>query len=174
MFVTAGKPVVVEKPCCVSAKGAKRLAALAAEKRVFVMQGLWTRFLPAVRAARKLVLEDRAIGDVVSVHADFGFVSNDDAATSRACVARAAAAREKSSRLCRARARASRISSQNLRLSKNAAFSFSSSLASRRYVRELGGGSLLDIGIYPLSFCSLAYGGFSFLSMVLGEGRRRG
>ena len=86
--------------------------------------------------------------------------------------ARAATARGKSSRL--SRARATRLSSQNLRLSRNAALSFSSSLASRRYVRELGGGSLLDIGIYPLSFCSLAYGGFSFLSMVLGEGRRRG
>ena len=47
----------------------------------FLMEGMWTRFFPAVRHARQLIA-DGAIGSVVHVQADFGFVC-DDPLTSR-------------------------------------------------------------------------------------------
>lgn len=40
------------------------------------MEGMWTRFFPAMVKARKLV-EDGVVGDVVAVHSDFGFNGND-------------------------------------------------------------------------------------------------
>jgi len=41
------------------------------------MEGMWTRFFPAVVKAKELVASG-AIGRVVAVHADFGFVCGDD------------------------------------------------------------------------------------------------
>lgn len=46
-----------------------------ARNRLF-LEGMWTRFFPAVEAARHLVASG-AIGKVVALHADFGFNSSD-------------------------------------------------------------------------------------------------
>lgn len=45
-------------------------------EKVFLMEGMWTRFFPAVVKAKEL-LASGAIGRVVAVHADFGFVCGD-------------------------------------------------------------------------------------------------
>ena len=48
------------------------MAALAQRKKVFLMEALWTRFLPTTQKILELIQSD-AIGRVVSVKADFGF-----------------------------------------------------------------------------------------------------
>jgi predicted dehydrogenase len=47
------------------------IAAAARERGVFVMEAMWTRFQPAIVAARELIA-DGAIGDVRQVQADLG------------------------------------------------------------------------------------------------------
>lgn len=103
-----GKAVLCEKPFAVNARQAQNMISRARENKVFLMEAMWTRFLPAVQKAMELV-KAGAIGRVRHISADFGFNSqvNPD---------------------------------------------------SRLYDLKLAGGSLLDVGIYPLSFCSLVYG----------------
>lgn len=73
----AGKHVLVEKPAALSAKGARRMVAKARDKGLFFMEGMWTRCFPAVRKARELI-NSGAIGEVVSVFADFGWPGDPD------------------------------------------------------------------------------------------------
>jgi predicted dehydrogenase len=70
--VTAGKHVLVEKPFGLSADEAALVFAAATRAGVFVMEALWSRFLPAHVRLRELV-NDGVIGQVVGVHASFGF-----------------------------------------------------------------------------------------------------
>ena len=51
----SGKPVLCEKPMAVSAEEAEALIALSREKKVLLMEAMWTRCLPAVRRAASLV-----------------------------------------------------------------------------------------------------------------------
>lgn len=48
----------------------------AKEKGLFLMEGMWTRFFPAMSKVRELINEG-VIGDVVAVHSDFGFNGDD-------------------------------------------------------------------------------------------------
>ena len=66
MCLDAGKHVLSEKPMVVNSAQAERCIAKAREKKLFLMEGMWTRFFPTTRAVRKLV-KDGAIGKVVSV-----------------------------------------------------------------------------------------------------------
>ena len=72
----AGKHVVLEKPFACTAKDAKYLVDLAKERNLFVMEGMWTRFFPAVQKARD-VLATGIIGDVTLVASDFNFCASD-------------------------------------------------------------------------------------------------
>lgn len=72
----AGKHVVVEKPMALSLDDAKEMVDTARRSRRFLMEGMWTRFFPAVQHARTLIAEG-AIGSVVHVQSDFGFMCND-------------------------------------------------------------------------------------------------
>jgi predicted dehydrogenase len=65
-----GKHVLCEKPMTVSAAETKALIALAEEKKLFLMEGLWTRFLPAIRKINEFIT-DGAIGEVKTVSAQF-------------------------------------------------------------------------------------------------------
>lgn len=103
-----GKNVLVEKPMAMNSKQATQAVALAREKKLFLMEGMWTRFFPAVRFVRE-VLAMNEIGDVHHVSADIGFYFPPD----------------------------------NQRL----------------WDRALGGGGLLDIGIYSLAFVTMVFGG---------------
>jgi predicted dehydrogenase len=67
-----GLPVLCEKPMVMTVTEAERLFAKAADKNLFLMEALWTRFLPAPAKAIELV-KDGAIGDVTGFHADFSF-----------------------------------------------------------------------------------------------------
>ena len=65
----AGKPVLCEKPLATSAEDALEMAREARRRDVLLMEAVWTRHLPAVRAAAEL-LERGAIGRLVAVRGD--------------------------------------------------------------------------------------------------------
>ena len=67
----AGTHVLVEKPFTLTADEASELASLARDRGLFLMEAMWTRFNPAIRAVTALIA-DGAIGDVMTVRADFG------------------------------------------------------------------------------------------------------
>jgi predicted dehydrogenase len=101
-------PVLCEKPFAMNAADARRMVAAARQNRVFLMEALWTRFIPAVNRAFELV-EKGEIGELHTVKADFGFAMPFDA-------------------------------------------------HSRVFNKALGGGSLLDIGIYPALLALFLFG----------------
>jgi predicted dehydrogenase len=104
----AGKHVLLEKPFTLDANQAKALASLAAEKDVFLMEAMWTRFLPNHKTLFEK-LEQGVIGKPLYLLAD-----------------------------------------HNQFLPKD---SFP-----RLYDPLLGGGSLLDLGIYPVSLAHRLFG----------------
>ena len=108
LAIEAGKAALVEKPFMLNAREAEEVVAAARARGTFLMEAMWTRFLPHVVAIRAL-LDAGTIGDVVSVVADHGQWFPEDA-------------------------------------------------AHRLFAPELGGGALLDLGVYPVSFCSLVLG----------------
>ena len=67
-----GKAVLCEKPFTVAAWEAEALVALAREQKLFLMEAMWTRFLPAMRQVRAW-LADGVIGELRQIRADFGF-----------------------------------------------------------------------------------------------------
>ncbi len=69
--IRAGKAVLVEKSFTATVAGATEVIDLARERGVFAMEAMWTRFQPAVVAARELIA-DGAIGEVRQVQADLG------------------------------------------------------------------------------------------------------
>jgi len=68
----SGKPVVCEKPLTMNAWQTEQVINLAREKKVFLMEAMWTRFLPVFRQVERWLAEGR-IGEVQMVHAAFGF-----------------------------------------------------------------------------------------------------
>lgn len=108
LCLDAGKHVLCEKAFTLNAKEAEEMIALARQKKLFLMEAMWTRFLPAVVEIRRL-LGDGIIGEVRAFQADFSFPADFD---------------------------------PNGRL----------------FAPELGGGSLLDLGVYPVSFASMLFG----------------
>jgi len=66
----AGKAVLCEKPLSLNADFVRRMINKAAEKKVFFMEAMWTRFLPAVVQAN-LWLNDGMIGEPRMLRADF-------------------------------------------------------------------------------------------------------
>jgi predicted dehydrogenase len=106
--INAGKAVLVEKPFTINAGEARDLIAAAQSRGTFLMEAMWTRFLPHVIRIREIIAGGR-LGEIRSVIADHGqwFPKNPD---------------------------------------------------HRIYAPVLGGGALLDLGIYPLSFASMIFG----------------
>jgi predicted dehydrogenase len=123
LMLRAGKHVLCEKPFALNEAEAQRMVDEARRQNVFLMEAIWSRFLPAYRSLVEVVGSGR-IGEPLLVEADFGFrrpVDPDD-------------------RLFRA---------------------------------DLGGGGLLDLGIYPLQLCTLLLGPVEHVSAegVIGETR---
>ncbi|KAH8071432.1 D-xylose 1-dehydrogenase [Aureococcus anophagefferens] len=75
-ILEAGKHCVVEKPFACNLADGKKIVDLARRRKVFVMEGMWTRCFPAVEKARELV-DAGAIGAVTAVLSDFGFDAAD-------------------------------------------------------------------------------------------------
>ena len=66
-----GKPALVEKAFTMNASEARILVEAARGKRLFLMEAMWTRFLPHMVEIRRLV-DEGALGEIVTVTADFG------------------------------------------------------------------------------------------------------
>jgi predicted dehydrogenase len=69
--IAAGKAALVEKTFTATVAGAEEIIAAARQRQVFVMEAMWTRFQPAIVAARALI-DDGAIGEVRQLQADLG------------------------------------------------------------------------------------------------------
>ena len=108
LALRAGKHVLVEKPFTMNAAEAEELVAEARARGLFLMEAMWTRFLPHIAEIRRLLAEG-ALGEIVTVTADHGQWFAEDPAF-------------------------------------------------RLFAPELGGGALLDLGIYPVSFASMVLG----------------
>lgn len=96
----AGKHVICEKPMTQTASQAQEVITLAREKQLFLMEGMWSRFLPKSLRVRRWIQEGR-IGELHLMQANIGWKAD---------------------------------KTYNKRL----------------FYPELGGGSLYDIGIYPM------------------------
>ncbi|PVH72480.1 NAD(P)-binding protein [Cadophora sp. DSE1049] len=70
--ISAGKHVLVEKPMALNAAQAAEMIAAARQKGVFLMEGMWTRFMPLTRRFVSLLHEQKAVGDVRRAFCDFG------------------------------------------------------------------------------------------------------
>jgi predicted dehydrogenase len=108
LALNAGKGVFCEKPFTMNRREAEAVVALARSKNLFLMEAMWTRFMPALAEVKRLI----ALGEIGSVHqvvADFGFTAT--------------------------------FGPEH-----------------RVYNPELGGGALLDLGIYPLSIAASLLG----------------
>ncbi|MGJ8641256.1 MAG: Gfo/Idh/MocA family protein [Opitutaceae bacterium] len=68
----AGKHVLCEKPLAVNARQATEMIAKAKAKNLFLMEAMWTRFLPACRQVMDWIEEGR-IGEIHQIEASFGF-----------------------------------------------------------------------------------------------------
>jgi predicted dehydrogenase len=68
----AGKSVLCEKPITISSEESLQLHYLAKEKNLFLMEAMWTYFLPSIIKAKQWVNEGR-IGKIKHIKADFGY-----------------------------------------------------------------------------------------------------
>lgn len=104
LCLEAGKAVLCEKPFTINRTQAEQVIAVARREKRFLMEALWTRFMPALRQAMAWI-DEGAIGEVRMVQANFGFRYD----------------------------------------------------AAPLFDPELGGGSLLDVGIYPITLAHMAF-----------------
>ncbi|MBI4658725.1 MAG: Gfo/Idh/MocA family oxidoreductase [Verrucomicrobia bacterium] len=72
LALSAGKAVLCEKPFALNASEAEEMIASARQKKLFLMEALWTRFFPLMAKLREM-LRQGAIGEVRMLTADFGF-----------------------------------------------------------------------------------------------------
>ena len=71
LMLEHGKHVLCEKPLTLNAKQALKLTTYAKEKGLFLMEALWSRFLPSMQYVRKQV-ESGALGEIQSIDAEVG------------------------------------------------------------------------------------------------------
>jgi len=77
LSLDAGKPVLCEKPFSMNTAEARQMIDLARERKLFLMEALWTRFFPAVREMMRLI-EDGAIGPTRMINVNFGYAGDPD------------------------------------------------------------------------------------------------
>ena len=114
MALGAGKPVLCEKVFAMNHAQATEMVAKAREKKLLLMEAMWTRSLPHIRRIREIV-SSGVIGKVISIQADHGQW-------------------------------------------------FAADPKFRLFAPELGGGALLDLGIYPVSFAHMILGAPSHIT----------
>lgn len=70
-MLQAGKHVLCEKPLCVNYDETKKLVEFARKKKLFLMEGVWSRCFPAYEKAKEII-QNGDIGEVRFCHATFG------------------------------------------------------------------------------------------------------
>lgn len=108
MALRAGKGVLCEKAFTINRREGAEVVALARANKLFLMEAMWTRFMPALAEVRRIIASGE-IGPVHSLSADFGFTATQGP-------------------------------------------------EHRVFNPALGGGALLDLGIYPLSIAAALLG----------------
>jgi predicted dehydrogenase len=66
------KAVLCEKPMAMNEGQLREMVELARKKNLFLMEGMWTRFLPVIQQVKDW-LRKKTIGDVRILSSDFGF-----------------------------------------------------------------------------------------------------
>ena len=74
LCLEAGKGVLCEKPMAINARQVKEMIDCARAEKKFLMEAMWTRFLPAIVKVREWLAEG-TIGEPRMLTADFGFRS---------------------------------------------------------------------------------------------------
>lgn len=69
LALSAGKPVLCEKPFAVNAIEARSMAEASLKNDLLLMEAMWTRYLPHIQKVRELINE---LGEIYSVIADHG------------------------------------------------------------------------------------------------------
>ena len=108
LYLASGKHVLCEKPMALNAEQVAEMADAARAADRFLMEAIWSRFLPSYRILRS-VLDEGRIGEVLHVEASFGFRMAVDP-------------------------------------------------AHRLFDLNIGGGALLDLGIYPVHLAHFVLG----------------
>jgi predicted dehydrogenase len=70
--IEAGMPVLVEKPLTANLGQAREIQSAARSGNVFVMEAMWSRYLPAIQAVRRAI-RDGAIGTVKRIEAELAW-----------------------------------------------------------------------------------------------------
>ncbi len=70
--IRAGKSVLCEKPFALNLKQAQEIVYAARQQRVFCMEGMWTRFIPAVVEAKRWI-DSGSIGAIHMVQGNFAY-----------------------------------------------------------------------------------------------------
>lgn len=70
-------PVLCEKPLALNEKQVKGLVEASKQYNTFLMEGLWTRFLPSFGFLFDII-QSGSIGEILHVHADMSFIAEKD------------------------------------------------------------------------------------------------
>lgn len=70
------KAVLCEKAFAINSRQANEMIRIANERKIFLMEALWTKFLPHYKKLQEL-LEQKTLGDIKSVLVNFGFKTTD-------------------------------------------------------------------------------------------------
>ncbi|AWV99662.1 Gfo/Idh/MocA family protein [Arcticibacterium luteifluviistationis] len=73
LCLNKGVAVLCEKPFAMNEQEVKEMIHLAEEKQTFLMEALWTRFLPSTKKVLEII-DSKALGDIKLLQADFGFI----------------------------------------------------------------------------------------------------
>src|ERR1700731_1296477 len=60
LAISAGKAVLVEKPFAMDASQAREMIGTARDRGTFLMEAMWTRFLPHIERLREILPRDRS------------------------------------------------------------------------------------------------------------------
>lgn len=71
LMLENGKHVLCEKPMCINAGQVIALTRLATERKLFLMEGIWSRFFPSYQYVRKQIRAG-SLGDILRVEAAIG------------------------------------------------------------------------------------------------------
>ena len=77
MCLRNNKSVLCEKAFAMNFKEVDAMLKEAASRNLFLMEAMWTRFIPATEKMIALIAQQR-IGEIYKIEADFGFEGNND------------------------------------------------------------------------------------------------
>jgi predicted dehydrogenase len=72
--IHAGKAVMCEKPFALDLDEARRIVEAARSRNIFCMEAMWTRFIPAVREAKRYV-DEGAVGAIRLMQGNFAYAA---------------------------------------------------------------------------------------------------